>query len=872
LERAALEARWPARNISHVNVKSAGRGRRAVPATAVVLAALWAGPLTAAAAAPQTFTVTRFDDPTPAACQDTVCPSLRDAVSAANANPGSTIELQAGTFTLAERLRIAPPATISGAGPGGPAGTTIEQTHDDGVDESQFGSGTLALDGVEIEGGQADGEGGGIGQFLPGVTLSLDNDLITGNTVAAPAGSPDGSAVEGGGIFSAGPLQLTDTDVSDNHADGGGGQNFFGSPNDGTGGDGGAAQGGGIYAEGATTITGGSFSGNNATGGAGGGSHGSTADGGNGGLGAGGAIFVPAGGQLTVTSATFSANNAIGGAGGSPAGSGNWGANAAGEGGAINALGTLTVTGSQLTNNQAAGADTAPIAIPGANATKTAGTGEGGGINASGATAISDSTISGNDATGGRGGFEQPPTTTGGPGGIGEGGGIFTSSVFDFTMRSSTVAGNSAIGGVSTSFFAGDSPGPDGAAAGGGLFQLSGTVFIAGEKTAVVINSTVGGNSASSAFSAFGGGLAGQGALGVRLASDTVAGNTAPLADSLYSVPGTLKTTFTLQDTILAANPSGGAVECDAQVSDSGHNLEDSGATSACGLSAANGDVLVAPGASGVASALASNGGATQTLALSGSSPAIGAGGPWTDPANSDAPLTVDQRDLPRPATCDIGAFEHQAPANTARPAITGTPAVGDTLTCDPGTFTGDGVSVGFVWLRDGSSIASATSATYTVEDIDAGHAIACKVTATGTHGSDSATSATISIAAQVGTPTVRRQTDTVSAQGATKVKVGCRGPGLCAGTLKLTATVTTRRHHTTHHRQVVIAKVDFAILTDRVTAVTVHLNGIGRRLLSAASGKLHLTITVSSSEKRLTASAQGTLRLVPKRRRKHHG
>src|SRR5262249_49018386 len=45
------------------------------------------------------FVVTRFDDPTPGGCNPGDC-SLREAVMAANAAPGSTITLSAGTYTL----------------------------------------------------------------------------------------------------------------------------------------------------------------------------------------------------------------------------------------------------------------------------------------------------------------------------------------------------------------------------------------------------------------------------------------------------------------------------------------------------------------------------------------------------------------------------------------------------------------------------------------------------------------------------------------------------------------------------------------------------------------------------------------------------
>jgi hypothetical protein len=144
-------------------------------------------------------------------------------------------------------------------------------------------------------------------------------------------------------------------------------------------------------------------------------------------------------------------------------------------------------------------------------------------------------------------------------------------------------------------------------------------------------------------------------------------------------------------------------------------------------------------------------------------------------------------------------------------------------------------------------------------------------VTATGTYGTATATSTAVNVPSpQLGTPTLHRQTDTVTTKGATKVKVGCTGPGPCTGTLQLTATITTHHHHKTQHHHVVIAKTTFTIPADHTTPVTVHLNHTGRQLLAAAGGKLHLTITVNPSGKRQTASAKGTLKLVHKHKHKH--
>jgi hypothetical protein len=51
-----------------------------------------------------------------------------------------------------------------------------------------------------------------------------------------------------------------------------------------------------------------------------------------------------------------------------------------------------------------------------------------------------------------------------------------------------------------------------------------------------------------------------------------------------------------------------------------------------------------------------------------------------------------------------------------------------------------------YQWLRDGSEIAGANAGTYTVQEADQGHAIACEVTATNTAGEASAESAPVDV------------------------------------------------------------------------------------------------------------------------------
>ena len=92
-------------------------------------------------------------------------------------------------------------------------------------------------------------------------------------------------------------------------------------------------------------------------------------------------------------------------------------------------------------------------------------------------------------------------------------------------------------------------------------------------------------------------------------------------------------------------------------------------------------------------------------------------------------------------------------PDNTSPPQISGDATVGQTLTCDPGTWTGEPAFT-YAWLRDGAAIPGAAASTYVLTAADAGHVITCRVTGTNSSGSDVATSAGVTPPGVVATPT----------------------------------------------------------------------------------------------------------------------
>lgn len=89
-----------------------------------------------------------------------------------------------------------------------------------------------------------------------------------------------------------------------------------------------------------------------------------------------------------------------------------------------------------------------------------------------------------------------------------------------------------------------------------------------------------------------------------------------------------------------------------------------------------------------------------------------------------------------------LGAVVEPVPTNSVAPAVTGTTAVGDTLTCSTGTWANQGGTIAtytYQWKRDGVNIAGQTASTHVIVSADQGHALTCAVTATNTGGAGTA-------------------------------------------------------------------------------------------------------------------------------------
>jgi hypothetical protein len=89
------------------------------------------------------------------------------------------------------------------------------------------------------------------------------------------------------------------------------------------------------------------------------------------------------------------------------------------------------------------------------------------------------------------------------------------------------------------------------------------------------------------------------------------------------------------------------------------------------------------------------------------------------------------------PALATVGETPppEPGPVNTSAPTVTGTPVVGQTLSCSTGGWANNPAAYTYTWLRDGSPIAGQTGSTYVVQSADLGHSITCRVIASNSGG-----------------------------------------------------------------------------------------------------------------------------------------
>jgi hypothetical protein len=315
------------------------------------------------------ITVDRTDDAVAAsACTAAAndC-SLRGAVTFANLNPGTTINVPAGTYNL----------TISGAGEGFAGNNLVGDIDIRANNTSIAGAGAATTIIHQTTAGDRVVE----------VNPNLDANFITSISGVTISGGTETTAVGGGGIISGSignSLTLTNCVISGNSATGAG---TFG--------------GGGVSHEGGNlTITNCTFSNNSTT----------TSGGGLGFTGGDPLIRHPSNGILTITGSTFTNNTA------NSVAAGGGGADLFNFNGSID---VFNISGSTFSGNNAAGArggaivvESGTLALTTSSLSGNSAAAQGGALYNSGTTTITFSRLAGNSAATGLSVFSVNTTVT----------------------------------------------------------------------------------------------------------------------------------------------------------------------------------------------------------------------------------------------------------------------------------------------------------------------------------------------------------------------------------------------------------------------------------------------------------------------------
>ncbi|MBX7221824.1 MAG: hypothetical protein K1Y36_17865 [Blastocatellia bacterium] len=596
-------------------------------------------------------------------------------------------------------------------------------------------TGNLTLNDLTVSNGLAQGGNGGDG-FSPGAggaglggalmnnggTVSINRSTLASNQAKGGNGGnrTSGASGGGGGVGGSGGFCVPSNPASGGGGgSGGNGGNGTGGLNGGGGGGGGA----GLDRSGGFGVNNGSLSGG------GGGGGGSLGNGGNGTATTGGTGGAGGGGNGTATGGGGGGGNSIisgtNGSGGGGGGGGDSGGGGGGAGGGFNG---------------------GPGGFGGGGGGNTAGGFGGGGGGFGGVGGFGGGSTAPSGTTTVLGGFGGGNAQTiGAGGGAGMGGAIFTYGG-TLSITNSTFSGNNATGGnglaVTFSYRSGS-----GSGLGGAIFvysqQVSGDIPTGANASVTIVNSTLSGNSVNQGTGNFttsgsassGGGVFVYNSTGgnaqVAVVACTLTANTcnAGNAGGIANFGGTVN----VRSTIIA-----GTTQTKPDVSGTflsqGFNLIGSNSGSTGFTNGSNNDLAGTNGApiNPQLDSLTNNGGPTQTHAVQATSPAKDTG----DSSLTGAPfnLTTDQRGTGFVrlfgTQVDIGAFEIQS--GCAAPNITGQP--GNQTVCSGATATFSVTATGattFQWrkgttpLSNGGNIAGATTATLTINPVNAGDAAA---------------------------------------------------------------------------------------------------------------------------------------------------
>ena len=238
-----------------------------------------------------------------------------------------------------------------------------------------------------------------------------------------------------------------------------------------------------------------------------------------------------------------------------------------------------------------------------------------------------------------------------------------------------------------------------------------------------------------------------------------------------------------------------------------------------------------------------------------------------------------------------VGLVGAGAPAPTvAAPAVSGSPQQGQTLTCQPATWSawaGQQPAFefgfdGFRWLVDGGQITGATAQTLSVSSADVGHHISCQEIATYplVATTVSATSPSVAISPPLGASLTSTSTTPTSVS----LTIACQGlpTQSCTGKAMLTSHVTTqgsklvavaakRKPKPKPKPPKKVTKVEtiasgtYSIAAGRTATVKLSLNATGKKLLTARyKVPATLNLTGTATAKKTVTFKYGVISISP--------
>ncbi len=184
------------------------------------------------------------------------------------------------------------------------------------------------------------------------------------------------------------------------------------------------------------------------------------------------------------------------------------------------------------------------------------------------------------------------------------------------------------------------------------------------------------------------------------------------------------------------------------------------------------------------------------------------------------------------------------SPSDSSAPSVTGTPTVGNPLTCSPGSWSAKPrPMLAYQWLLDGAVIEGAIESSYVPPKADVGHTLACQVTATNPLGSAGATSAAVEVAPSA------RELPLIAVLGRRllakrheiEVELAC-AQARCVGRVALSARLGGARRRA----QTTLAAAGFSLAAGHRRRVVLVVRGARSRAALAHAVRRPLTVRLS--------------------------